>query len=249
MDFTEVYKQSNGLVSFSYGGHFILTAAQDRLIVRRADTFQISRSWQVDSSPSATQSIFSTASTTRRAPETSPITHIGWSSDSEYVLAACAKLGVTYVFCMRDEQWNARIEAGAEGLVKAEWALDGRHVVCFSEWAVRGLILLPLQFVDRCIVASRDCMVAADRCTNIHSISITSRPWCVTNAYYATLYSIFFVCLGYTFRRDGRYFFLAERHKSKDTLGVYDAGNSFALVRVRIHSSYVLSLYTVEVQS
>lgn len=28
-------------------------------------------------------------------------------------------------------------------------------------------------------------------------------------------------------------FILAERHKSKDTIGVYDAGDSYKLVRVR----------------
>ena len=37
---------------------------------------------------------------------------------------------------------------------------------------------------------------------------------------------------GYTFRKDGRYLVLAERHKSKDTLGVYDALESYKLVRV-----------------
>lgn len=48
-------------------------------------------------------------------------------------------------------------------------------------------------------------------------------------------------CVGYAFRADGRYFVLAERHKSKDTLGVYDATDSYKLVRVRpvttIHTS------------
>jgi hypothetical protein len=40
------------------------------------------------------------------------------------------------VFKLRDETWNARIEAGAEGLLKAEWAPDGRHILCFSQWGV-----------------------------------------------------------------------------------------------------------------
>jgi WD repeat-containing protein WRAP73 len=31
---------------------------------------------------------------------------------------------------------------------------------------------------------------------------------------------------------DGRYFVLAERHKSKDTLGVYDALDAYKLARV-----------------
>lgn len=41
---------------------------------------------------------------------------------------------------------------------------------------------------------------------------------------------------GYAFRADGRYFVVAERHKSKDTLGVYDTTESYKLVRVRCTS-------------
>ncbi|KAG6911528.1 hypothetical protein DXG01_011830 [Tephrocybe rancida] len=43
----------------------------------------------------------------------------------------------------------------------------------------------------------------------------------------------------YAFRRDGRYFVLAERHKSKETLGVYDVSDSYKLVRYKL---YVLNL-------
>ena len=37
---------------------------------------------------------------------------------------------------------------------------------------------------------------------------------------------------GYAFRLDGQYFVLAERHRSKDSLGVYDAHDAYRLVRV-----------------
>lgn len=37
---------------------------------------------------------------------------------------------------------------------------------------------------------------------------------------------------GFDFHADGRYFVLAERHKSKDMLGLYDASESYKLVRV-----------------
>lgn len=131
MDFTEIFKQSSGLVSFSPGAHFLLTAATDRVIIRRADTFQISRSWAIDPTPSVTSLPSSSGSY-----QTPTITHLEWSSDSEFVLAACAKAGVVHVFRMSDERWHAKIEAGVEGLVKAEWAPDGRHIICFSEWAV-----------------------------------------------------------------------------------------------------------------
>ena len=64
------------------------------------------------------------------------ITHAGWSCDSEYIMAACTKIGVVEVFKLRDEAWNARIDCGAEGLAKAEWTPDGRSILCFSEWGV-----------------------------------------------------------------------------------------------------------------
>lgn len=136
MDFTEIYKQSSSLVAFSAGAHFILTAVQDRLIVRRADTFQINRTWQVDPTPSPTLTVLSKRKTSNPQAD-GWITHIGWSLDSEYLLGACARVGVVHVYKLRDEEWTARIDAGAEGLVNAEWATDGRSILCFSEWGVR----------------------------------------------------------------------------------------------------------------
>jgi hypothetical protein len=147
MDFSDVYKQSSHLVVFSPGTHFILTAVQDRLIVRRTDSFQILRTWLVDGSPSPTYLALprsKTNNSTTGAATSSAlistdnwISHVGWSSDSEYILAASVKKGVVHIFKLRDEEWTARIDSGAEGLVKAEWAPDGRNVLCFSEWGVR----------------------------------------------------------------------------------------------------------------
>lgn len=142
MDFTELYQQSNGLVAFSNGAHWVLNAVQDRIIVRRADTFAVTRTWVVDATPSATNASFGTASTASKqtgynAADLPLVSHIGWSADSEFVLAACARHGVVNIYKMRDEEWSARIEAGVEGLTRAEWAPDGRSVLCFSEWGVR----------------------------------------------------------------------------------------------------------------
>ncbi|KAH9968845.1 quinon protein alcohol dehydrogenase-like superfamily [Russula dissimulans] len=203
MDFTEIYRQSGGLVAFSPGAHFILTAVADSLVVRRADTFHVSRSWQVPPSPSPSAAAIATASSrppVRPGPNVDSLTqtvisHIGWSPDSEYVFAACVKLGVVYVFRMRDEEWTAHIESGAEGLIRAEWAPDGRHVLCFSEWGLRLTVW----------------SLAAGIATYIQYPLHPDK--------------------GHAFRQDGRYFVLAERHKSKDTVGVYDAANSFSLAR------------------
>lgn len=51
----------------------------------------------------------------------------------------------------------------------------------------------------------------------------------------------FLISTGYTFRRDGRYFVLAERHKSKDTIGVYDAAEEYRLARVSLTFSLMFS--------
>ncbi|KAG8887832.1 hypothetical protein FRB98_008904 [Tulasnella sp. 332] len=203
MDFTEPYKQTHSLVAFSPGAQFILTAVQDRLIVRRADTFQVARTWLVDNSPSATASIMSTSrpkpSTVIHCPPDAYISHIAWSPDSEYLFAACVKRGVINVYKIRDEEWDCRIEAGAEGLVKVEWAPDGRSLVCFSQWGLRVTIW----------------SLITGSATHIQFPKHPDK--------------------GYAFRKDGRYFILAERHKSKDTLSVYDAVEGYKLARYKLH--------------
>jgi hypothetical protein len=46
------------------------------------------------------------------------------------------------------------------------------------------------------------------------------------------VYTQYFFFLGYDFRKDGRYFVLAERRDGKDYLGVYDCDNSFKMIKV-----------------
>ncbi|KAG2369449.1 WD repeat-containing protein 8 [Suillus spraguei] len=197
MDFTEIYKQSGNLVSFSPGAHFILNVVENTLIIRRTDTLQIARTWTI-TAPSSTANILSNSKSTSSNSGVSPegwISHAGWSCDSEYLLAASAKKGIVEVFKLRDENRNARIEAGVEGLVKAEWAPDGRHILCFSQWGLRVTIWS---------------LVTGDA-TYIQFPIHPDR--------------------GYAFRSDSRYFVLAERHRSKDAMGVYDTTDCYKLVR------------------
>ncbi|KAL5641245.1 hypothetical protein ACGC1H_001658 [Rhizoctonia solani] len=211
LDFTEVFKQTGQLAQFSPGTTYLLTAVQDQLVVRRCGTFQIARTWNVDTSPSSTNALVSppntrtgssrvlrSSSTSQNESDHTPdgwITHIGWSCDSEYVLACCSKRGVVNVYSMVDPQWTARVEAGAEGLARAEWAPDGRSIICFSEWGLRVTVWSLLD----------------GTATYIQFPKHTDR--------------------GYTFRKDGRYFVLAERHKSRDTIGVYDARDGYKVTR------------------
>ncbi|KAG5340606.1 hypothetical protein C0989_001048 [Termitomyces sp. Mn162] len=202
MDFTEIYKQSSSLVSFSPGTQFILTAIEDRLIVRRTDTLQIIRTWLLDASRSPTHASLTTlkakSSSLAHLVSTQEawISHLGWSCDSEFILAACAKRGVVHIKKLQDEDWTGRIDCGAEGLVKVEWAPDGRTILCFSEWGLRVTV------------------------------------WSLATGAATYIQFPVYPDKGYAFRADGRYFVLAERHKSKETLGVYDALDSYKLTRV-----------------
>lgn len=232
MDFTEIYEQSRNLVYFSPGAHFILNALDDVLIVRRADTLLITHTWTI-SHPSETASILSSSRPQLPATASSHqwISHAGWSCDSEYIFAASVKRGIVHVFKLRDEEWNARIETGAEGLTKAEWAPDGRHILCFSEWGVSLLLSMttPLSLHMRQLRVTIWSLVTG-AATYIQFPIHPDRGAC------SKLYISFpdSSAVGYAFRGDARYFVLAERHKSKDTLGIYDASNSYRLVRVRI---------------
>ncbi|KAJ7596922.1 WD repeat-containing protein 8 [Mycena floridula] len=196
-DFTELYKTSASLVCFSPGTHFLLAAVNDRLIVRRTESFQIVRTWLPDWSASPTSAILANAGPSKPKATASDgwISHIGWSCDSEYIMVACQKRGVVHVLKLRDETWSARIDAGAEGLVKAEWAPDGRSILCFSQCGLRITIWSLVTGTSNYIQFP----VHPDR--------------------------------GYAFRADGRYLVVAERHKSKDTLGLYDAAESYKLAR------------------
>ncbi|KAL7278087.1 hypothetical protein ACG7TL_008057 [Trametes sanguinea] len=255
MDFTEIYNQTASLVHFSPGTHFLLTAVEDRLIIRRSDSFQIARTWLVDTSRSPTSAALANAAAAAAGPsslrpktdETAWITHAGWSCDSEYVFGACAKTGVVSVFKLRDETWSARIEAGSEGLVRAEWAPDGRTILCFSEWGEKSLratwAVMPGAGAHLSTFARLALSPPVEtgnrsgfKLSSVDCLQMRSdRKWPDDNHAHPASHGR----TGYAFRQDARYFVLAERHKSKDTLGVYDAQEAYRLVRYKL---YIVSL-------
>ncbi len=125
MDFTEIYPQSSPS-RLLQSRKPVSAHRKGRQAHRASRTHPADhRLWQVEQSPAPTSS------------EPPRITHIGWSCDTEFVLAACAKHAFVRVCQLRDETWSATIEAGVEGLVNAVWAPDGRHILCFSEWGLR----------------------------------------------------------------------------------------------------------------
>ena len=149
MDFTDLYRHTHAQVSFSPGRHFILTAINDRIVVRKSSTFTITASFQADLTPSTTSSVLAGKPSARLFAAEASISQCTWSPDSEYILAACPRRGVVNIFALRDTTWNARIEAGIEGLVRVEWAPDSRHILCFSEFGVRTQVIAVMGRSDR----------------------------------------------------------------------------------------------------
>lgn len=160
MDFTEVYRAKSAC--FSPDGLRVLAVADNRVVVRQADTFQITHTWVVgDSSPTSSSGGAtagagpSKSSGSRTGASTSDSIQAAWSCDSRYILAALpttspsksgpssscsanavANAGIVQVFDVRDKAWTATINIGIEGLSKAVWAPDARSILCFSEWGV-----------------------------------------------------------------------------------------------------------------
>jgi WD40 repeat protein len=128
MDFTEIFKARAAV--FSPDSRYVLTSVDDRIIVRLANTFQVSQAWQIHPQPAdgvIVDTAISRSSTSENA-------QCAWSCDSRYILAALG--GLVQVFDLVDKDWMASIQTGAEGLAKALWAPDGRCILCFSEWGV-----------------------------------------------------------------------------------------------------------------
>lgn len=146
MDFTEVYRARAAV--FSPDGQYVLATSDNRVVVRQADTFQITHTWQIGSGTAVASSGSSVAGTSRatastsnsRALATSETIQCEWSCDSRYILAADCKATPpqVQVFDIDDKDWSASIQIGIEGLTRAVWAPDGRTILCFSEWAVSG---------------------------------------------------------------------------------------------------------------
>lgn len=117
-----------------------------------------------------------------------------------------------------------------KGLVKAEWAPDGRTVVCFSEWGVSlACCFGPHSELSQLRVSMWS--LTTGSATYIQFPTHIDRGGV---SYLPLARLIADITAGYAFRSDGRYFVLAERHKSKDTIGVYEASSAYKLVRVSL---------------
>jgi hypothetical protein len=113
-DFTEIYKQSNSLVSYSKNGEYVATSVQQRLVIRETHSMEIIQ-------------LYACAD---------DIQYLEFSSDNDLLLVCSYKNNGYQVFSTTDETWTAQFNSGTCGLSKVMWAPDARHILAFSEFDV-----------------------------------------------------------------------------------------------------------------
>ena len=131
MDFTAAYRAT--ALCYSPGSTFLASlsggAGAQVVLVRAALSLAVVRTWSLPLR----------------------IASLSWSPDGAYLLAVALADATIFVLSLdpareaqhgedAGEGWVARIQAGAEGLVAAQWAphAASHTVLCFSEDQVRG---------------------------------------------------------------------------------------------------------------
>jgi len=76
------------------------------------------------------------------------ISHVEWSPDSMYILAAQYKKAVVQVFSIQDPEWTCLIEEGLSGLTFARWVPDSRQIITISQFQLK---LTVWSLIDRSV--------------------------------------------------------------------------------------------------
>lgn len=162
-DFSQSYHAH--VVAYSPGTTFLATAYHDRIVVRSTSTLQIVRTWQclpsaLPSSSSVSPPSSSLGRSTRGKPVGPPassssaapgsrratpveLDSLLWSPDSMHLFAYASKRETAWVFALTrngdgESGELAKLEGGAEGLVKIEWGRKG-EVLAWSDHGVSAL--------------------------------------------------------------------------------------------------------------
>ncbi|XP_053705801.1 WD repeat-containing protein WRAP73 isoform X1 [Synchiropus splendidus] len=115
MNFSEFFKQTNQLCKLSPDGKYLATCVQYRLVVRDLETLQILHLYTC----------------------LDQISHMEWSSDSQFILCAMYKRGLVQVWSLEQPDWHCKIDEGSIGLVASRWSPDGRHILNTTEFHLR----------------------------------------------------------------------------------------------------------------
>ncbi|ORY23945.1 hypothetical protein BCR39DRAFT_548449 [Naematelia encephala] len=125
-DFSQLFHAHT--LAFSPGTTFLVTAYNNRIIIRSTSTLSIVRTFQC-LLPASTSAAY-------------VIDSLQWSSDSMYLLAYASKVQAVWVFGLTETGDGeggemARLGGEVEGLAKVEWGKAGREILAWSDHGLR----------------------------------------------------------------------------------------------------------------
>ena len=127
MDLNEAVSLNGGLCTWSPNGRYLaLVASRTRLIIRDSSDLQVLRSEVV---------IFTASQNSQSSDGT--INKMQFSPDSEFILVANFKLGLTQIFRVLHSDWKAKITEGPSGLVDIDFCPDSKHLISFADFNVK----------------------------------------------------------------------------------------------------------------
>ena len=139
MNFSETFKQSQQLCTYSPDGAYLATCNSYKVVVRATDTLQILRLYTC----------------------LDAVQDVEWSSDSSFILSSMYKRGIVQVWSMDNPEWTCKIDEGSAGLIHARWSPDGRHVLTTATFHLRltvwSLVNKSISYI-RYTKNTRDCL-------------------------------------------------------------------------------------------
>jgi WD40 repeat protein len=149
MDFTELYRQSNQLCRFSPSGNVIGTAVEHRLVLRDAESLQVTR---LINTPSTIHHIefspnghFILCANYSNRKDSSGLKSNGWIRVYEVTETTRSD-----AISATETPWEGKVDEGLSGLVLATFATNS-HILGFSESNLRISIYSMVDNTVRCI--------------------------------------------------------------------------------------------------
>ncbi|XP_076355380.1 WD repeat-containing protein WRAP73-like isoform X2 [Tachypleus tridentatus] len=115
MNFSQLFKQTNGQCEFSPDGRLLAYTNSQRLFIRDVQSLQVVCQFTcIDA-----------------------IEKIEWASDSTYILCGLFKRRVVQVWSVEETTWTCKIDEGSLGLIDVSWSPDGRHILTTAKFHLR----------------------------------------------------------------------------------------------------------------
>ncbi|BDA42493.1 probable POC1 centriolar protein homolog A at N-terminal half [Coccomyxa sp. Obi] len=118
MDFSEAYRYSGSLPTYSPDGKYLATAEDFKLVVRDVDTLQVVQLYSC----------------------LDRIQQLEWCCRSEYVLCGLTQRPIVQIWSVKDPDWTCKVDEGPAGVNAPRWSPDGQSIILVADFQIRMTI-------------------------------------------------------------------------------------------------------------